>query len=92
MGKKVLIMPSPPNSGSLGSTLKFIGLAQNLVEDGWETAFVLGGHVAQLVEAASYRRITASRLSTIQSFRISIITLSLLNGRGWRKRVIFLMH
>ena len=55
MGKKVLIMPSPPNSGSLGSTLKFIGLAQNLVEDGWETAFVLGGHVAQLVEAASYR-------------------------------------
>lgn len=91
MGKKVLIMPSPPNSGSLGSTLKFIGLAQNLVEDGWETAFVLGGHVAQLVEAPT-ACITASRLSTIQSFRISIITLSLLNGRGWRKRVIFLMH
>ena len=39
MGKKVLIMPSPPNSGSLGSTLKFIGLAQNLVEDGWENGF-----------------------------------------------------
>lgn len=53
--KKVLILPSPPNSGSLGSTLKCIGIAKKLVEAGAQVAFVMGGQLAKLIESHGFK-------------------------------------
>lgn len=55
MNGKILIFPSPPNSGSIGSTVKFIGLAYDLIKEGFDIAFVLGGNVASLIDKEKFK-------------------------------------
>lgn len=55
MKGRILILPSPPNSGSIGSTVKFIGLAHDLIREGFEIAFVLGGNVASLIDKEKFK-------------------------------------
>lgn len=47
---KVLMMPSPPTSGSIGSTTKAIGIAKKLREKGCDVRFVMGGKLGELIE------------------------------------------
>lgn len=54
MDGRILILPSPPNSGSIGSTIKFVGLARELIKEGFTIAFVLGGNVASLIDKEQF--------------------------------------
>ncbi len=47
---KVLMMPSTPTSGSIGSTTKAIGIGKKLREKGCDVRFVMGGKLAELIE------------------------------------------
>ena len=47
--RRVMFFPSPPNSGSMGSAIKCIGIAKELRSRGNEVAFVMGGSVADLI-------------------------------------------
>lgn len=46
---KILLMPSPVSSGSVGTTTKALGLARLLKMRGCEVRFVIGGRLAELV-------------------------------------------
>jgi len=54
MKKKIMLQPSPPSSGSIGSTLKCIGLGRILQSKGCEVSFVIGGKLKQLVEQEGF--------------------------------------
>ncbi|MDE6252891.1 MAG: hypothetical protein K2M78_09705 [Lachnospiraceae bacterium] len=47
---KVLMMPSPPTSGSVGSTTKSIGIAKILKEKGCDVRFVMSGKLGKLIQ------------------------------------------
>ena len=50
-----MFFPSPPNSGSMGSAIKCIGIAKELRSRGNEVAFVMGGSVADLIMREHFR-------------------------------------
>ena len=54
MTKKIMLQPSPPSSGSIGSTLKCIGIGRVLRSKGCEVSFVIGGKLKQLVEQEGF--------------------------------------
>lgn len=47
---KVLMMPSAPASGSVGSVTKAIGIGKELREKGCEVRFIMGGKLAGLIQ------------------------------------------
>ena len=47
-------MPSPPNSGSVGSVTKCIGLAKELKRRGGEVRFVMGGKLEELIRSNGF--------------------------------------
>ena len=51
---KVLMMPSPPTSGSIGSTTKAIGIGRKLKEKGCDVRFVMGGKLAELIQSNNF--------------------------------------
>ena len=53
--RRVMFFPSPPNSGSMGSAIKCIGIAKELRSRGNEVAFVMGGSVADLIMREHFR-------------------------------------
>jgi len=52
--KRILIMPSPVSSGSVGSITKTVGLAKLLKSMGVDVRFAIGGRLAQFVRAAGF--------------------------------------
>lgn len=52
--KKVLLMPSPPNSGSIGSVTKCIGLAKEIERRGGDVRFVMGGKLENLIRSNGF--------------------------------------
>ena len=55
MKKKVLLLPSPPNSGSIGSSIKCLGIAKQLRMQGCECAIVIGGPLAELFKREGFK-------------------------------------
>ena len=55
MMKKIMLQPSPPSSGVIGSTLKCIGIGRVLRSRGCEVCFVNGGKLKQLVEQEGFK-------------------------------------
>ena len=54
MVKKVMLFPSPPSSGSVGSTIKCIGIAKLLQSKGVEVAFSIGGRLKAFIEDCGF--------------------------------------
>lgn len=54
MKKKILLMPSPPNSGSIGSVTKCIGLAKEIERRGGDVRFVMGGKLENLIQSNGF--------------------------------------
>ena len=52
--RRVLLLPSPPNSGSMGSVIKLIGIAKKLRDLGHTVAFVMGGSLVQLIKRENF--------------------------------------
>jgi UDP:flavonoid glycosyltransferase YjiC (YdhE family) len=46
---RVLLLPSPPSSGSVGSVTKMLGVARSLRARGCQVRFVVGGKLAELI-------------------------------------------
>lgn len=55
MKKKILLMPSPPASGSIGSSVKCLGIARELSKRDCECAFVMGGTLGAFFRDKGYR-------------------------------------
>lgn len=55
MNKRILLMPSPPVSGSLGSTIKFIGLANELVNNGATVAMAIVNKFRNLINNSTFK-------------------------------------
>ncbi len=53
--KRVMILPSPPNSGSVGSVTKCIGIARLLEKRGVEVCFVMGGQLGDFILEKGYK-------------------------------------
>ena len=52
---RVLLMPSPPNSGSIGSATKMLGVAKALEQRGAEVSFVIGGKLGEFFALRNYK-------------------------------------
>lgn len=55
MTKKIMLQPSPISSGSIGSTLKCLGIGRVLRSRGCEVSFVIGGKLKQLLEQEGFQ-------------------------------------
>jgi UDP:flavonoid glycosyltransferase YjiC (YdhE family) len=47
--RRIMILPSPPSSGSIGSVTKSFGIARALMKRGCEVCFVMGGKLGGLI-------------------------------------------
>lgn len=54
MNKRALFFPSPPSSGSIGSSIKCLGLAKELTSRGYECAFVIGGELGRFFKSKGF--------------------------------------
>lgn len=52
--KRVMLLPSPPSSGSIGSVTKCLGIAQKLENKNCKVCFVIGGELKKFVEEKGY--------------------------------------
>lgn len=52
--KRVMLLPSPPSSGSIGSVTKCIGIAEKLEEKNCKVCFVVGGELKKFVEEKGF--------------------------------------
>lgn len=52
--KRVMLLPSPPSSGSIGSVTKCLGIAQKLEHKNCKVCFVIGGELKKFVEEKGY--------------------------------------
>jgi len=50
-----MLLPSPPNSGSIGSATKMLGIAKLLEEKDCEVCFVIGGNLGRFFKEKGYR-------------------------------------
>lgn len=52
--KRVMLLPSPPSSGSIGSVTKCLGIAEQLEQKNCKVCFVIGGALKKFVEEKGY--------------------------------------
>lgn len=55
LNKRVMILPSPPSSGSIGSVTKCIGIARVLVSKGCEVCFVMGDKLGEFINQNGFK-------------------------------------
>ncbi len=55
MNKKVMMMPSPPSSGSIGTVLKSLGIAKKLRNQKCNVSFVMGGELKKLIHDNGFK-------------------------------------
>lgn len=51
---RIMLLPSPPSSGSVGSISKSLGIAKVLQKRGCVVGFIVGGRLAELVRSYGY--------------------------------------
>lgn len=54
MKNKVMLLPSPPNSGSIGSVTKMLGIAKILKRQSCEVCFVIGGNLGEFLRKEGF--------------------------------------
>lgn len=52
--KRIMLLPSPPSSGSIGSVTKCLGIAKKLEQRNCKVCFVIGGELKKFVEEKGY--------------------------------------
>jgi UDP:flavonoid glycosyltransferase YjiC (YdhE family) len=52
---RIMLLPSPPSSGSVGSVSKTLGIAKVLQSQGCTVSFVIGGKLAEFVRANGFQ-------------------------------------
>jgi UDP:flavonoid glycosyltransferase YjiC (YdhE family) len=52
--KRILLMPSPPSSGSVGSVSKAIGIARILRKRGCDVRFLIGDRLGKLINSSGF--------------------------------------
>lgn len=53
--KRIMILPSPPNSGSIGSVTKSFGIARALIQRGCEVCFVMGDQLGAFIAQNGFK-------------------------------------
>jgi UDP:flavonoid glycosyltransferase YjiC (YdhE family) len=53
--KRIMILPSPPSSGSIGSVTKSFGIARSLMKRGCEVCFVMGGKLGDFIAKNGFK-------------------------------------
>ncbi|HEY9062656.1 MAG TPA: nucleotide disphospho-sugar-binding domain-containing protein [Pseudobacteroides sp.] len=52
---RVMMLPSPPSSGSIGSVTKSIGIARMLIKRGCEVCFVMGDKLGEFISRSGFK-------------------------------------
>ena len=52
--RRIMLLPSPPSSGSIGSVTKCLGIAEKLEQKNCKVCFVIGGQLKKFIEEKGY--------------------------------------